>query len=73
MAKLDIRNRNDEYDEIVFHDHDEVSYVGEKITNIDDGVIYVKSNDDDKIEVNKDSVDNLIKALQKAKQLGWFE
>lgn len=76
MARLDIRDDQTdvEIDEIRFHDAVETSYIGEKLTRRPDmqREVCIKSNDGDRIDVNKDNVDMLIKALQKAKQLGWF-
>jgi hypothetical protein len=74
MSSIDIRvaDKIEKIDNIIFHDsRSKFSYEG--ITLTKDYRSYIKSNDNDKIEVNKDNVDNLILALQKAKELGWFE
>jgi hypothetical protein len=76
MSRIDIRTADKivKITNILFHDARGLqSFEGIELINTNVGNSYIKSNDGDKIEVNKDNVDNLILALQKAKELGWFE
>lgn len=74
MAKLDIRNYNQEkIDEIVFasgHGHTRHS-VRLKLEGGNDKIFFIEAGDSQYVSVHKDDVKNLIKALEKAVELGW--
>lgn len=63
MATIDIRDTSEEITEIKFSDK-------EIITN---SLTFIHISDDDaKFSIYKSDIPNLIKALDKAKELGWY-
>lgn len=66
MASIDVRKEEDVVDTIVFGDYGDVLQIV-KTSNY----VMFKDTCDDYVLVEKRDIPNLIKALQKAVELGW--
>jgi len=68
MAALDIRNTDEEITEIQFSDE-------EHLSNLNAAIIEISQKcecSNNKLRIFKRDIPNLIKALDKAKELGWY-
>jgi hypothetical protein len=68
MATIDIRATDEKVDKIVFSS---ATYEIANSLELDSRVVILKNDEDDYMNIQKADVQNLIKALQKAVELGW--
>ena len=76
MVSLDIRKESVSVDEIVFANKRELwldaTHIKPNISTVGTGVIVcIKGRSDIVLLPTRESVDNLIKSLEKAKEFGW--